>query len=223
MPIAHKQHSNPKAGRSKRLPCAIILDTETRTVNQQRVLRLGYALYVERPFNKKRHWHWDDSAFDMARGFWDFVEQHLNECSALVLTGYNLHYDLRIVNAPSELAGRGFQINAHDRWRWNRANSHFVRVKTILTAKRGQQTLFFIDMMQPGSRQTIEKLGRDFGIPKRRKPKPDASQLEWLMYCKRDVDIALLHWLMLGDLFLSFWFSQNPSFTRSLPPGKRSR
>ena len=145
-------------------------------------LNFGIALYWERAHGDRAeilNYH----TFRTPRSFWDFVYSHCQPKSRIVIISHNLPFDMGAVKGWHALQASGFKVT-----------KLIIDFKcNIWRFRRDTTTLLLLDNMNYFD-SSLASLGDSLGLKKMIMPVPLASQQEWYVYCKRDVDILLLSW-----------------------------
>jgi hypothetical protein len=178
-----------KHNRTTELPRHLIcVDTETRSdANDEQHLMLFVSKYVRTDND-----HIEKEIGTTADAFWDFVESKSLPKTRLVLSAHNWSFDFIVLDSIRQLKRRG----------WTMQLPIFDGVKFIGKARRGDQSLAFIDTMNYAP-VSLAELGQSLGIEKLEMPDTDTVNDDLVTYCERDCDILVAFWRYLIDFVRS--------------------
>lgn len=165
----------------------LFVDTET---NQKFIppdtikhtLRLGYA-----QFTRTRRGEYlrpqSEHVITNLKEFWRYVESCCPERSRLYLVSHNLHFDLPVLHAFTELPALG----------WELTQFYTKGMVSIYKWRKGTRHLVALDNGNYFAGK-LEKWGTKIGFPKLEIDFDAASDEKLLTYCKRDVEIMVKLW-----------------------------
>lgn len=166
----------------------IFFDTETKEQkldNKYKVHNLwfGYALYwrFPRPHQlKDERWCY----FETPQEFWGFVFRNFDKKSKLVLIAHNIQYDFQVVKGFKYLRRAGFKPN----------KIILNGTANIWQFRKDTKTILALDNLNY-FRVPLKVLGDQVGLEKLQMPQATSPKQEWLIYCKRDVEILYNTWV----------------------------
>lgn len=163
-------------------------DTETNEIAEEddrhyQTLRLGVACYNRDRSgrNKARSVWWD---FTDVAGFW---EQALKICESdrrLIIMGFNVGFDFRIVDGFRWLTDHGYTPD----------RLYMGQFCVLLTFRRGKHTIMVLDAMN-WFRGSLDSWGKLLKLPKIDVDFAAVSDADLLAHCRRDVEIMREVWL----------------------------
>lgn len=176
---------------------AIFYDTETDAVRIDDTtighkLKQGWAAYVRR--NSDGQWGqplW--FKFTNIKQFWAWVFLRVRPKTRLYMFCHNTNFDLPVLDAFKELPNNG----------WVPDRLVIEAPPTIIRVRKGQCTLVLLDTLNywPVS---LAQLGESVGLPKLTMPDNDASDDDWDVYNRRDVEIILSAVTQWADLIQEY-------------------
>lgn len=148
-------------------------------------LKFGYACYMRAHHNNV--WGDEDWLYYTTRKqFWDWVVSKVRKKTKLYMFCHNTSFDLPVLDVFAELVERGFVLRS----------AIIDAPPTILKYRRGDEAITIIDTLNIW-RHSLDKLGKEIGLPKLEMPANADDRIAWESYGKRDVEIirkALLDW-----------------------------
>lgn len=166
----------------------IFFDTETNQTKQRdgstkHTLKLGYAEHWR--YTKRRgYFECDHIDFTDLETFWSWVDKQVRKKSTCYLVAHNIVFDLAIVHAFRDLAGRG----------WKLMSFYSKSTTSIFRWKDGERRLIGVDNMNLFQGK-LSKWGDLFKFPKGHVDFDTVSDVDLLTYCIRDVQIMVRSWL----------------------------
>ena len=158
----------------------IFFDTETKIISetkeeQMQDLKLGWAIYWNRPSNKKEYFY-----FEKAKEFWDFVELKMLDRNELIIYAHNTEFDFKVCN--------GYMIMLIER-NWYVRQIYIEQKVFILELGKGNKTIKIYDTMNyiPSS---LKQIGEALKYPKMEIDFKKCTKEELSEYCKNDTEIV---------------------------------
>jgi len=183
-----KRQHRIKANKGGEFPYRFVFfDTETdqhdiSNNSIEHTLKFGIALYWERAHGERNE-VLTYLEFNTGQAFWDFISNHCQAHSRIVVIAHNLPFDMGVVKGWGSLQTMAFK-----------PTKLIIDFKcNIWRFRRDTTTLLFLDNMNYFD-SSLESLGDSLGLKKLPMPDALAPHSQWVEYCKRDVDILLQTW-----------------------------
>lgn len=179
-----------KQNAANELPtCVVCVDTETyvkrrvdisedgeECLKEHHTLRLGAYFSLRRRGNE---WQEEQGDFRTKEQFWGHVSSLCFDGRVVYVIGHNMAYDYAILNMDKWISDNGFIIT-----------QFIIGQAFIIVAKRGKQTVKFIDSMN-WFKSSLRSLGETFGMAKGEIADfTNVSDEELLPYCINDANIV---------------------------------
>jgi hypothetical protein len=121
--------------------------------------------------------------FTLSSELWTWIEPRCRSNTTTYLVAHNIVFDLAVTDGFSELARRGWTLEA----------LYSKGITAIFRWRKGRKKLIGIDNTNlfPGK---LEKWGEVLGLPKLEINFNTVSDSDLAIYCRRDVDIMLASW-----------------------------
>lgn len=154
----------------------LIVDTEANILkhpdgSQHQTFRLGYAIHISRSNDK-----WYETGYEIrtVEDFWNLLDRIAYDNMKLYVIAHNMSYDFAILKLDSYISSRQLKLE--------------MRVIDSVFLVRAGQILFLSSTNF--YRESLERLGNIFGLPKLKSPDFENCTDDILMqYCRRDVEV----------------------------------
>lgn len=152
----------------------LFFDTETKTTDSGfEQLKLGCAVFVNLAKKLRK-----TCVFEKPKEFYDFVFSNIYDKETVYIFAHNMAFDFFIVDSFKFLSEAGYELVS------------FVNNPTVFIAKfrNKKKTLVYLDTFN-WFKSSIEQIGKDVGLPKRKINFKKATKQQLADYCMRDVEI----------------------------------
>ena len=165
----------------------VFFDTETyeqplNDTESEHKFRLGVACYWRiRSDRDDDQFTWQNAS-DPA-DIWAFIFAHTGQRRNLFVVAHNVAFDVKVTQGFDRLRGEGYTLK----------KMILNGTTNIWKFRKDKSSITILDNMNY-FKVSLAKLGDSLGVQKLKMPPWEASNEEWFIYCRRDVEVMLEAW-----------------------------